>query len=168
MLSCTFLITLVHKKAVFFLFQAFGNVQSAQVLCEEKNQFSLVKSSDEISLSSAISSDQLSCTSFSSSSISLLTTDFPISLSQHLLTSEKNDAENENLRIPFEINVEDCLDEHTAQLETDLEKVADLPKLDDKALDLINVEAVEATPFEQKNVQRTQAVISKEDTEDSQ
>lgn len=158
------LITLVHRKAVFFFlfFQAFDNVQSVQVICEEKNQSSLVKNSDEISLSTY--SDQLSCTSFTSnSSTSLLTTDIPVSLPSHSLTNEENDIENEKL--PFEVNIEDYPDEQTAQLEADLEKV--LPKLDNKILDLIDVEA---TPFEEleKNGKqlRTQSVISLEDTED--
>lgn len=162
---CVFSNVGTQESRIFFLFfQAYGNV-STQVFCEQKNQSSLVKSSDEISLSSA-TSDQLSCISFtSSSSTSLLTTDFPIPLSQHLLASEKNDTENKKFRIPFEIDVEDYSAEHTAQLEANFEKV--VPKLDDKTLDLINVEAIDTIPFEE-NVQRTQSVTSQEDTEDPQ
>jgi len=135
-------------------------VQSAQVICEQKNQSSLVKSSDEISLST--SSDQLSSTSFitdDSNSISFLTTDFPFPL----LTSQENDTEK--LPLPSEIIVEDCPDEHTA-LKEDLEKVS---KLDEhnKILDFIDVEA--ESPSKEKNVQQqTQSVISQENVEDLQ
>jgi len=154
-------------------------VQSAQVICEQKNQSSLVKSSDEISLviceqknqsslvkssdeiSLSTSSDQLSSTSFitdDSNNISFLTTDFPFPL----LTSQENDTEK--LPLPSEIIVEDCLDEHTA-LEEDLEKIS---KLDNKILDFIGVEP--EVPSKEKNVQQLQiqSVISQENVEDSQ
>jgi len=136
-------------------------MQSVQVICEQKNQSSLVKSSDEISLST--SSDQLSSTSFitdDSNSISFLTTDFPFPL----LTNQENDTEK--LPLFSEIIVEDCLDEHTA-LEEDLEKVSKLDK-HNKILDFIDVEP--EIPSKEKNVQQlqTQSVISQENVEDSQ
>nr|XP_012218885.1 PREDICTED: uncharacterized protein LOC105670120 [Linepithema humile] len=141
------------------LLVAFGEVQPAQVICEQKNQSSLVESSDEISLST--SSDQLSSTSFitDDSNITFLTTD----LTFPLLTSQENNTE----KLPFslEINVEDCSDEHTA-LEEDLENVS---KLDDKILYFIDKPKA---PLKEKNVQQlqVQSVISQEkkETEDSQ
>lgn len=154
-----FLVALLHRKAFFPFFQTFGNVQSAQIICEQNNQSSLVKSSDEISLSSF--SDQLSSISFtSSSSTSLLTTDFSIPLQP--LTSKENEK---NEKLSFEVNVEDCSAEHTA-----LEAVNVVPNLDDKILDLINVEAAEATFKEiEKNVQQLRRQsVSQEDTEDLQ
>jgi len=150
------------EDTVFFLFfQAFGDVQSAQIICEQKNQSSLVKSSDKISLST--SSDQLSSTSFitdDSNNISFLTTDFPFPL----LTSQENDTEK--LPLPSEIIVEDCLDEQTA-LEEDLEKVSKVDK-HNKILDFIDVES--EVPSKEKNVQQfqTQSLISQENVEDSQ
>jgi len=136
-------------------------VQSAQVTCEQKNQSSLVKSSDEISLST--SSDQLSSTSFitdDSNSISFLTSDFPF----QLLTNQENDTGK--LPLPSEIIVEDCLNEHTA-LEEDLKKVSKLNK-HNKILDFIDVEP--EVPSKEKNVQplQTQSIISQENVEDSQ
>lgn len=162
MLSCMFFSRIgTQESYIFFLFfQAFGNVQSAQIICEQTNQSSLVQSSDEISLSSF--SDHLSSISFtSSSSTSLLTTDFPIPLQP--VTSKENDTENEKL--PFEVNLEDYSAQHTA-----LEAVNVVPNLDDKILDLINVGAAEATFKElEKNVQRLQTQpVSQKDTEDSQ
>lgn len=162
MLSCMFFGRIgTQESYIFFLFfQAFGSVQSAQIICEQTNQSSLVQSSDEISLSSF--SDHLSSISFtSSSSTSLLTTDFPTPLQP--VTSKKNDTENEKLS--FEINLEDCSAQHTA-----LEAVNVVSNLDDKILDLINVGAAEAT-FKglEKNVQRLQTQpVSQKDTEDSQ
>lgn len=154
-----FLVMLVYLAECCIFFQAFGDVQSAQVICEQKNQSALVKSSDEISLST---SDQLSSTSFitdDSNDITFLTTDLPFPLA--------NNQENNTEKLPssFEINVEDYFDKDAA-LEEDLENVS---KLDDKILDFIDEPKA---PLKEINVKQLQAqsVISQEkkETEDSQ